>query len=237
MLRLGIYVDNNDFSRWESVYRIGVINYNAKYRNKYSCPNRCVTCVGNGKFISEGLTIKKINTEEAFCDFIKNSIKKHEIFELVFTGIPRGEPLLDYQTVIYILKLLRKQNINILTRVNSGYNCEFDTINMLIQLRQSGLDRIAVTINALDKESYMSFCRPMVKNAYLNHINFIKDAYKVFGNEGFIVSYIDRNGINVPPRFKKGSFNQDSLKQYLKDILNLKDIKFKVVNRGYLGGS
>lgn len=230
-----MYVDDNDRNQWESSCRIGIVNYNAKYNDKYLCTNRCITCVRNGKAISDGLFIEKITSEKVFINKIKEFLYSSNISEVVFTGIPRGEPLLDHVTICNLLGMLKENNIKIYSRVNSGYNLNSYTFDILNELKLAGLTRVAITVNALGENEYNFFCRPMIKNAYINYLNFIKDSYAVFGNTGMIVSYIDRGNAKVPIQFQKYSFCEQELRRYLCEILNIGNIKFKIVKRGYLG--
>lgn len=52
--------------------------------------------------------------------------------------------------------------------------------NVIEELKEAEVDRISVSLNAHDKETYNYVCKPKFKNAYENVIKFIERAKTQF---------------------------------------------------------
>lgn len=51
------------------------------------------------------------------------------------------------------------------------------------ELEEAGVDKISVSLNAHNEETYIKVCRPNFKNAFENVLNFIEDTSKEFSAE------------------------------------------------------
>ena len=161
--------------------RMDTICYEA-YKNLYinltnRCSADCTFCIRNFADGVHGYNLK-LSKEPSAWEVIealeKTDLSKYK--EIVFTGL--GEPTLRFEVVLAVTRWLKSRN----TRVRLDTNGQVALINprkdVIMELKNAGMDSISVSLNAESEEKYNKLCRPIYKNAYRAVLDFIKDARK-----------------------------------------------------------
>ena len=159
------------------VYWIG----NSIYLNiTNKCPNRCYFCFRRFKNgIKEfKLKLEKVPTIEEVIEELQKVLNKNKWDEIVFCGF--GEPLERLDVVLEVTHWVKKQS-RALVRVDTngqGYllNNGRDVVR---ELKDAGVDKVSISLNAHNKETYNEICKPTFENAYENVLDFIKRAKEV----------------------------------------------------------
>ncbi|MBF0519764.1 MAG: YchF/TatD family DNA exonuclease [Nitrospirae bacterium] len=156
-----------------------------------SCTNRCVFCLRNINTTVKGhnLSLKADPSAQDLIVAIGDNPAKYD--EVVFCGY--GEPLLKLENVITVAKHIKAHGGRIRINTN-GLGNIIHKRNILPQL--SGLaDKISISLNAQDAETYNRLCAPTMVNAYPGVIEFIREAKKHIPD--VIVSVVDVPGVDI----------------------------------------
>lgn len=180
------------------------------------CSNNCYFCFKNfwpgiGQF---NLTLNREPVYGEVIEEIEKVITKKRYREVVFTGF--GEPTERLEIVIGVIKYVkRRQHIH--TRLDTnGHGYLLNPGREVVEeLRESGLDKVSVSLNAHNKELYNKVCRPEFVDAFDSVIDFIKKSKDVFDTELTAVD-IDEVDINeveklaeaISVRFRKREYIQ-----------------------------
>ncbi|MEM3703089.1 MAG: TatD family nuclease-associated radical SAM protein, partial [Candidatus Bathyarchaeia archaeon] len=154
------------------------------------CPNNCYFCLRNFKDGVGGFNLK-MQREPTFDEIItelQKVINKKNWKEIVFCGF--GEPLERLDYVIEIAKWVRKyygKNVTIRVDTNGQAFLLNKNRNVVEELKISGIDKISVSINAHDEETYNQVCRPLFANAFESILEFIEKAKKILDVEVTVV--------------------------------------------------
>ena len=141
------------------------------------CPNRCYFCFRRFKDgIKEfKLKLEKVPTTEEVIEELQKIFNKNNWVEIVFCGF--GEPLERLDVVLEVTRWVKKHSRKPV-RVNTngqGYllNKGRDVVR---ELKDAGVSKVSVSLNAQNKEIYNEICKPTFENAYENVLEFIKRA-------------------------------------------------------------
>lgn len=96
--------------------------------------------------------------------------------EIVFCGY--GEPLIRLDTVLTIAHEFKQKYLGVKVRVDTNGQVSFlyPNRNVAKELKQNGVDRMSISLNAPDRETYAWICKPTYSlAAYSAVIQFIKD--------------------------------------------------------------
>ena len=143
------------------------------------CSNNCLFCKKNTleNYVGCSLKLKKEPSLDQLISAVKQELKKFQPKEIVFCGF--GEPLLFLQLVLQTIKVLKKYGISIRLNTNGQVNLFFPNKNPAVSLVKAGLDKISISLNAHDNESYQKVCQPKLgKKAFPSALEFIKDCQK-----------------------------------------------------------
>jgi cyclic pyranopterin phosphate synthase len=148
------------------------------------CSNNCYFCFRRYKNGINGFNLKfgEEPTLRQIIDELQNIISKKAWKEVVFCGF--GEPLEKLDYVLEVTKWIKK-HFPITVRVDTNgqaYLLNRDR-NVIEELKEAGVDRICVSLNAHNKETYNHICKPKFENAYENVIKFIEKAKTQFDIE------------------------------------------------------
>jgi TatD family-associated radical SAM protein len=141
------------------------------------CTNNCCFCFRNYKNGINGFNLKL--TEEPTTDQIVTAIRevinKKSWKEIVFCGF--GEPLTRLDTVLEVSRQIKKQHANVI-RVDTNGQAQLINKhrNVVKELKQAGVDKISISLNAHNKQTYDEVCKPKLENAFTEVLNFIKKA-------------------------------------------------------------
>jgi TatD DNase family protein len=104
--------------------------------------------------------------------------------EIVFCGF--GEPLERLDCVLKVCKWIKryygKPTVIRIDTNGQGFLIHPNR-NVIKELKEAGVDKISVSLNAHDKETYDQICKPAFNNAFKSVLNFVKKAKNVFSVE------------------------------------------------------
>jgi len=116
--------------------------------------------------------------------------------EIVFCGF--GEPLERLDCLLEVTRWIRKYHGRAVG-VRIDTNGHGDLLNkgrdVVNELKAAGIDKISVSLNAQDKETYNRVCRPKFDNAFESVIGFVEKAKRNFDVEITAVALSD---IDIP---------------------------------------
>ncbi len=139
------------------------------------CTNNCYFCLRRFKTGIEGfnLRLKSEPKSSKVVEAIESRCKSKRCIEVVFCGF--GEPTTRLDTVMFIARWIRK-NTNKPVRLNTnGHALMLHPRRKVVEeLKEAGIDKFSVSLNAHDKHTYNEVCRPKLKNAFDNVLKFVK---------------------------------------------------------------
>ncbi len=150
------------------------------------CPNNCYFCLRNftdrvGGFklkLQKDPSVKEILTE------LQNVLNKKYWKEIVFCGF--GEPLARLDCVLEVSRWIKKNYGKVVTlRIDTngqGFLLNKER-NVLDELKEVGIDKLSVSLNAHEEQTYREVCRPSLENAFGSILEFIEKAKKAFDVE------------------------------------------------------
>jgi len=150
------------------------------------CSNNCYFCIGNfwngvGGF---NLRLEKEPSAAEVVSELQEVINAENWGEIVFCGF--GEPTERLDCLLEVTEWLRKyygKPVSIRVDTN-GQGCLLNSgRNVVEELKAAGVDKISVSLNAHDKETYNRVCRPKFGEAYENVLKFIAMAERHFDVE------------------------------------------------------
>ena len=148
------------------------------------CSNNCYFCFRRYKNGINGFNLKfgKEPTLRQIIDELQNFISKKAWKEVVFCGF--GEPLEKLDYVLEVTKWIKK-HFPITVRVDTNGQAYLlnKNRNIIEELKEAGVDRICVSLNAHNKETYNHICKPEFEDAYEKVIKFIEKAKTQFDIE------------------------------------------------------
>jgi TatD family-associated radical SAM protein len=148
------------------------------------CPNNCYFCFRKYKDGIQGFNLKLI-TEPSPNEVIKKlqeAINRKNWSEVVFCGF--GEPLERLDCVVEITRWIKKHSGRIVRIDTNGQGYLLNKGRRVVkELKESGVDKISVSLNAHDKATYNQVCKPEFENAFENVLEFIEKAREEFDVE------------------------------------------------------
>lgn len=150
------------------------------------CSNNCYFCLRNFKDGVGGFNLKlqKEPTLNEILYELQEVLNKRNWREIVFCGF--GEPLARLDYVLEVCKWIKSYYGKIVAlRVNTngqGYLLNKGR-RVLEELKEAGINKLSVSLNASDKETYRQVCRPMFENAFESVLEFIDKGKKMFEME------------------------------------------------------
>ncbi|MEM1566417.1 MAG: TatD family nuclease-associated radical SAM protein [Candidatus Bathyarchaeia archaeon] len=154
------------------------------------CPNNCYFCLRNFKDGIGGFNLK-LEKEPSAAETIaelENVLNKRNWKEIVFCGF--GEPLGRLDCVLEVSKWIRRQYGKIVTlRVDTNGQAFLlnKGRNVIEELKLAGVDKVSVSLNAHNKETYNEVCKPTFENAFESIIEFIEKARELLDVEVTVV--------------------------------------------------
>ncbi|MGO8805172.1 MAG: TatD family nuclease-associated radical SAM protein [Candidatus Bathyarchaeia archaeon] len=143
------------------------------------CSNRCFFCFKNFKRGVGGFNLKLV--EEPNLDQITSELEKvlgmRSWDEAVFCGF--GEPTERLDLLLEVTRWIRKNYCKPL-KIRVDTNGHGNILNMgrdtATELRTAGVDKVSVSLNAGDKETYVEICKPTFEGTYKATVDFIQGA-------------------------------------------------------------
>ncbi|MEM2911457.1 MAG: TatD family nuclease-associated radical SAM protein [Candidatus Bathyarchaeia archaeon] len=150
------------------------------------CPNNCYFCLKNFKMGvgNFNLKLEKEPTTNEILAELQEVINRKNWGEIVFCGF--GEPLIRLDCILEVSRWIRGHYGKIVTlRVDT--NGQAFLLNrgrsVIEELKRAGVDKVSVSLNAHNKETYNQVCRPAFRNAFESILEFIKKAKELLDVE------------------------------------------------------
>ena len=145
------------------------------------CSNNCVFCFKN---FSKGvggsnLQIKEEPTAATIISELIEKINSKNWTEIVFCGF--GEPTERLDCILEVTRWIRKHyGKPLIIRVNTNGHGYVLNRNRKVakELKEAGVDKVSVSLNAENERIYDLVCRPKIRNAYQSVVEFIEKAVK-----------------------------------------------------------
>ncbi len=158
------------------VYWIG----NSLYLNVTNkCSNNCYFCFRKVKkgIRDFNLTLEKEPTLEEIKEGLQKHINRKNWSEVVFCGF--GEPLERLTLVLEVTRWIKKQYWKTVRVDTNGQGYVLNKGRGVVkELKKAGVNKVSISLNAHDKQTYNQVCKPSFENAYENILRFIKEAKK-----------------------------------------------------------
>jgi TatD family-associated radical SAM protein len=160
------------------------------------CSNDCYFCFrryknGVGGF---NLKLREEPTPTQTIEELKNIVNKGFWREIVFCGF--GEPLARLDHVLEVTRWIKK-NPSMIVRIDTNGQAYLlnKERNVIEELKEARVDRLSISLNAHDEETYNHVCKPKFKDAYKSVLKFIKEAKDKFDVE---ITTVTIPEVNIP---------------------------------------
>ena len=141
------------------------------------CSNRCYFCFRKFKNgVQEfNLKLQKEPTSEEVIEELRKVINRKKWKEVVFCGF--GEPLERLDLILEVTRWLKKKYWKAIRVDTNGQGYLLNKGRDVVwELKEAGVDKVSVSLNAHDKAIYNEICKPVFDDAYENVLEFIKKA-------------------------------------------------------------
>jgi len=148
------------------------------------CPNNCYFCFRKFKDGIQGFNLKlgKEPSPNEVIEKLQKVINRKNWSEVVFCGF--GEPLERLDCVLEVTRWIKKHSGRIVRIDTNGQGYLLNKGGEVVkELKEAGVDKISVSLNAHEKETYNQVCKPAFKNAFENVLEFIEKAREEFDME------------------------------------------------------
>ena len=116
-------------------------------------------------------------------DELEVTVQRKTWKEFVFCGF--GEPTERLDLLLELTRWIKKRRGYILIRVNTnghGYLLNAGR-DVATELKVAGVDKVSVSLNADNEETYNEICKPSSKDAFASVLEFVKKAMQVLDVE------------------------------------------------------
>ena len=138
------------------------------------CSNDCYFCFRKFKKGIRDFNLKlenEPNVDEVQKE-LRKVINKQNWNEVVFCGF--GEPLERLDLILKVTRWLKKHYLKTIRVDTNGHGYVLNNKREVVrELKDAGLDKISVSLNAADEATYNMVCKPSFENAYENVLEFI----------------------------------------------------------------
>jgi len=148
------------------------------------CSNHCYFCIKNfSKGLGDfNLKLRREPTTREAIKELEGVINLRHWKEVVFCGF--GEPLERLDCVLEVTRWIKK---HFGTTIRIDTNGQGSLLNkgrqVIRELKEAGVDKVSISLNAHDEETYNLVCKPELENAYKGVLTFIKETKKEFDTE------------------------------------------------------
>jgi cyclic pyranopterin phosphate synthase len=141
------------------------------------CSNSCYFCFRKFKNgVREfNLKLEKEPSSEEVMEELRKVINRKNWSEVVFCGF--GEPLERLDLVLEVTRWVKKHYWKAVRVDTNGQGYLLNKGRDVVrELKEAGVDKVSVSLNAYDKATYNQVCKPVFEDAYENVLEFIKKA-------------------------------------------------------------
>jgi len=147
------------------------------------CSNNCYFCIRNfrngiGKF---NLKLRGEPHVSEVISELQDAINRRSWNEIVFCGF--GEPFERLDCLLEVTRWIRKyhgKNLKVRIDTNGQGYLLNEGRDIVKELREVKIDRISVSLNAHDRETYNRVCRPKFNDAFEKVLEFVEKTKKYF---------------------------------------------------------
>jgi len=160
------------------------------------CPNNCYFCFRKFKDGIQGFNLKLIRepSPNEVIKKLQEIINRKNWREVVFCGF--GEPLERLNCVLEVTRWIKKHSGKIVRIDTNGQGYLLNKGREVIkELKEAGVDKISVSLNAHDKETYNQVCKPAFENAFEKVLEFIG---KVSGEFDVEITTVTIPEVDIP---------------------------------------
>ena len=150
------------------------------------CSNKCIFCFRNFKRGVGDFTLK-LDSEPSFEQVVREldeTMKRKKWKEVVFCGF--GEPTERLDLLLILARCVKwRYEEPVAIRVNTnghGYVLNAGR-DVAAELKAAGVDKVSVSLNAGDEETYNEICKPVFPGAFASVLDFIEKAKRVLDVE------------------------------------------------------
>jgi GTP 3',8-cyclase len=143
------------------------------------CSNKCIFCFRNFKRGISDFTLK-LDAEPSFEQIaaeVEAAMRRKVWKEVVFCGF--GEPTERLDLLLILARCIKwRYEEPVAIRVNTnghGYALNAGR-DVAAELKAAGVDKVSVSLNAGDEETYNEVCKPVFAGAYAAVLGFIENA-------------------------------------------------------------
>ena len=152
----------------------------------HKCSNNCYFCLRNFRDGVGGFNLKleKEPTISEIISELENFLNRRNWREIVFCGF--GEPLERLDCVLEVSRWIKWHYGKIVTiRVDTNGQAFLlnKGRNVVEELKMAGVDKVSISLNAHDEETYNQVCKPVFVNAFKSVLDFIKKARELLDVE------------------------------------------------------
>jgi len=148
------------------------------------CSNDCYYCFRRYKNGIRDFNLKLLRepSQEEIIQQLKKTINRHFWNEIIFCGF--GEPTERLDCILEVTRWVKK-HFGMVVRIDTnGHGCLLNPErNVIKELKEAGVDRISVSLNAHDEATYIQVCKPQFEKAFENVLKFIEKASREFDTE------------------------------------------------------
>jgi TatD family-associated radical SAM protein len=149
------------------------------------CSNRCFFCFRNFKRGVGDFTLK-LDEEPSFGQVtmeLGEAMRKKAWKEVVFCGF--GEPTERLDLLLEVAQWIKRRYGNVAIRLNTnGHGIALNADRDIVaELKAAGVDKVSVSLNAHNEETYNEICKPAFAGAYAAVLEFIEKAKGVLDVE------------------------------------------------------
>ncbi len=148
------------------------------------CHNNCYFCFRRYKSGINGfnLNLREEPTLGQITGELQNILTRRSWREVVFCGF--GEPLERLDNVLEVTRWIKKRFPRVVRIDTNGQAYLLNKGRSVVEeLKEAGVDRISVSLNAHSKETYNKVCKPEFENAYESILDFVEEAREYFDTE------------------------------------------------------
>jgi len=148
------------------------------------CSNNCYYCFRRYKDGIEGFNLKlsREPPAEEVIQKLQGVINMKNWNEIVFCGF--GEPMERLNCILEVTQWIKKHSAKVVRIDTNGHGYLLNPRREVIrELKEAGVDKVSVSLNAHNEATYIDVCKPNFKNAFENVLRFIEDAGEEFNVE------------------------------------------------------
>lgn len=148
------------------------------------CSNNCYYCFRKYKNGIDGFNLK-LHREPSLKEVVQQLqrvLNRKNWNEIVFCGF--GEPMERLNCILEVTGWIKKHFAKVVRIDTNGQGYLLNPRREVIrELKEAGVDKISVGLNAHNEATYVYVCKPKLKNAFENVLKFIENASEEFSTE------------------------------------------------------